>query len=427
MIFYNTLKRLRQLMKSTLSNSMTAQILIAMVLGLCIGFIIHIYPENTFKLNLITPFLTDGLFDFGGKLFITLLKFSVVPIVLVSLICGMLFNVEKTFSLPKLALKTVIFYLLTTAIAISMALFFAKLFGVGSSGIDLPDKSAHVIKTAPSIKDTFLNIFPTNPFNALAKGNMLQVIFMALLFGAAISRSGEKGKPVVTLFKSLNEVVIHLMQIIFKFAPLGVFCLVAKIFSNTGLILISQILGYFLTVLFVLAIQLLVTYNFILRFYANLGLTFFLKNMIDAMLFAFSTSSSNASIPAVLHATEKKLGVPEPIASFVIPLGATINMDGTAIMQGVATIFIANSYNIHLSLIACLKVVLMATLASIGTAGIPGIGLITLSMVLMQVNLPVEGIALIIGIDRLLDMSRTAINICGDVTIACAIANTQKN
>lgn len=405
------------------ASKLTKHILIAMLLGLIIGLMIHLFPATSFKLKVLSPYLLDGLLDAGGKLFITLLKFSVVPIVLISLTCGMIGTVEHKLQLGHIATKTILFYLFTTSVAITLAIILATLFGIGHEKLVLQQPINTVIQNAPSLKATFLNLFPSNPFKALTEGNMLQVIFLSLILGSAISSSKEEGEPVAKLFHSLNAVVINLVGIILKVAPLGVFCLVASVFASQGIGLIPKIIGYFLTVLLVLIVQLFVVYGLLLKLFTNISPVFFYKNMFQAMLFAFSTSSSSASIPVVLHATEKKLGIHESIASFVIPLGATINMDGTAIMQGVATIFIANSYNIHLGLIGCLKVILMATLASIGTAGIPGVGLITLSMVLMQVNIPVEGIGLIIGIDRLLDMSRTAVNVAGDATIACCVAN----
>jgi Na+/H+-dicarboxylate symporter len=407
------------------ASKLTTQIVIAMLLGITIGSLIHLFPDSPFKTTL-THYLVNGLFDTGGSLFITLLKFSVVPIVLISLTCGMIYNVGNQLKLGRIASQTVIFYLVTTSVAITLALILAHIFDVGGGELALNTPVTKITEHAPSLKETFLNAFPSNPFKALADGNMLQVIFLSLILGSAISRSKEKGKTVATLFLSLNEVVINLVTIILKIAPLGVFCLLATVFSSQGASLIPKILGYFLTVILALLVQLFLIYSVFLKFFAKLSPLYFYKSMLQAMLFAFSTSSSSASIPVVLHTTEKKLGVHNTIASFVIPLGATINMDGTAIMQGVATVFIANSYHIHLGVIGCLKVILMATLASIGTAGIPGVGLITLSMVLMQVNIPVEGIGLIIGIDRFLDMCRTAVNVAGDATIACCVANREK-
>jgi Na+/H+-dicarboxylate symporter len=260
----------------------------------------------------------------------------------------------------------------------------------------------------------------------MANGNMLQIIIFAMLFGYAISISGKAGRVFVRIFNDANTVLMKLIFIVLWFAPYGVFCLLAKLFSTEGFSVIYSLAGYFFTVLAALAIQWFVVYGCFIRLFANLNPFIFFKKMYTAMIFSFSTSSSSASIPVTLDTVENKLGVPNSVASFVIPLGATINMDGTAIMQGVATVFIAHAYNIDIGLIGYLTVILTATLASIGTAGVPGVGLITLTMVLKQVGLPVEGIALIIGIDRLLDMVRTAVNVSGDCMVSLLVSKSQK-
>ncbi|MEO1883154.1 MAG: dicarboxylate/amino acid:cation symporter [Methyloprofundus sp.] len=241
----------------------------------------------------------------------------------------------------------------------------------------------------------------------------------------AISWSNEHGEQIKSLFRDLDKVIMNLMHMVLRIAPYGVFCLVGKMFAEVGFNLIHQLAGYFAAVMLVLLLQLTVTYSSLIKFVARLSPIIFIRKLIPAMLFAFSTSSSSASIPVVLNTVQERLGVKESVASFVIPLGATINMDGTAIMQGVATVFIANSYHVKLGLAGFLKVILTATLASIGTAGIPSVGLITPTMVLTQVGLPIEGIALILGVDRILDMTRTAINIAGDSVVACVVAKSE--
>lgn len=399
---------------------LTLKIIIAMAAGFLIGMMINIMPKMVF----VDEYVVGGLFEIGGKIFITILKMLVVPIVFISLVCGTC-SLDSSRRFGRLALRTVILYILTTAIAITIALIIASLFNVGSSEHLTLSKAALDTQAMPSLKDTLLNIFPSNPVAALAQGNMLQIIVFAILLGIAITWSGEVGERVTALFKDMDVVVMNLMNIVLRIAPYGVFCLVANMFARLGLDLISQLLGYFLTVFFVLMVQLFVTYPIFLRVLANLPVIVFLRKMTSAMLFAFSTSSSSASIPVVLNTVETKLGVKESIAAFIIPLGATINMDGTAIMQGVATVFIANTYGIKLTAVAFLKVILTATLASIGTAGVPSVGLITLTMVLIQVGLPVEGIALIIGVDRLLDMTRTAVNVAGDAMIACVVGKKE--
>lgn len=402
-------------------TNMTKNILLAMIVGIFIGICIHLSPSS----NFINDYIVNGLLDFGGSVFINTLKMLVVPIVFVSLVCGT-FTLDKSMSISSMAIKTIILYCVTTAIAVTLALIVSELFSIGSQLSPSQVTAPFSIEQAPSVKQTLLNIFPSNPFKAMAEGNMLQIIVFSLLLGIAITWSGESGERVKVFFNDMNKVVMNLVTIVIKLTPYGVFCLVTKVFAQNGLPLFIELGGYFMTVILVLMIQLFFTYSIFLKTMAGLNPVQFFKNILQAFIFAFSTSSSNASIPVVLNTVEKKMGVKESVASFVIPLGATINMDGTAIMQGVATVFIANSYNIHLSLMAFLKVILTATLASIGTAGVPSVGLITLMMVLIQVGLPIEGIALIIGIDRILDMIRTAVNISGDAMVACIMAVQQK-
>lgn len=403
------------------SPHLTIKILIAMAAGIVLGLSFYHFPRHAF----LDETIIGGFLDFGGQVFITTLKMLVVPIVLVSLICGT-FSLDKSLSIGQIAWRTVMLYTLTTATAISIALMISSALNIGS---DVTPSSAAIpfdIKQAPSLKQTLLNIFPSNPIQAMAQGNMLQIIVFALLFGIAIGKSGESGTRMKQFFRDLDAVIMSLVSIVITIAPYGVFCLVTKVFAQNGFPLFLELGGYFGTVILALLIQLFIVYGLLLQLYGGLNPIIFYKKMLSAAVFAFSTSSSNASIPVVLNTVENKLGVKESVASFVIPLGATINMDGTAIMQGVATVFIANAYHIHLTLMAFLKIILTATLASIGTAGIPSVGLITLTMVLLQVGIPAEGIALIIGIDRILDMLRTAVNISGDATVACIIGIKQK-
>jgi len=254
---------------------------------------------------------------------------------------------------------------------------------------------------------------------------MLQIIVFSLLFGFAMTLTGEPGRRLLAVFEDLNRVILRLVTILMEIAPYGVFCLLAKIFAEQGLGAIVQMAGYFSVVLVVLLLHGLVVYPILLTTLAGLDPRVFLRKMRNPLSFAFSTASSNATIPVTLETVEDRLGVHNSVASFTIPLGATINMDGTAIMQGVATAFIAQAYAFDLGPVQYLMVVLTATLASIGTAGVPGVGLIMLAMVLRQVNLPVEGIALIIGVDRLLDMVRTGVNITGDAAVTCIVARSE--
>ncbi len=403
------------------AQKLSKQILFAILAGIIIGLMFNLLLNK----GPVYGFIVGGLMDIGGKVFINLLKMLVVPVVLISLVCGS-FSINNGSRFGLIALKTVSLYIITTAIAIILAIVVSYLFHIGVNDISLQQQPVNEeINKVVTIKDTLLNIFPSNPIKAMAKGNMLQIIVFALLLGLSISAAGEKSKKIRQLFTEADIVVMHLVHIVFRVAPFGVFCLVGHMFAELGIKLLSHLTGYFFTVILVLACQLTLVYSSLLKLLSGLSPRIFLNKMRTAMLFAFSTSSSNASIPIVLETTEKKLGVDEATAAFVIPLGATINMDGTTIMQGVATLFIANSYHIILSMSDYLSIVLLAILASIGTAGIPGIGLVTLTMVLTQVGIPVEGIGLIIGIDRLLDMLRTSVNVCGDAAVACIVSHSE--
>ena len=320
--------------------------------------------------------------------------------------------------------KTIALYLLTTAIAISIALTLALIIEPGA-GNTYQSTSEYQSAEPPALKQVLVNIFPSNPVKAMAEGNMLQVIVFAILFGVAISRAREYGERIAGAFSALNEIIMEMVKILMQLAPYGVFCLLAKIFYATGFSLIAQLLLYFLTVMMALIIHATIIYTSLLAFIAKLNPLVFLKRIRPVMMFGFATASSNATMPVTLEVAEEKLGVKNSVASFTIPLGATINMDGTAIMQGVATVFIAQAYQVDISLAGYLTVILTATLASIGAAGVPGVGLITLALVLQQVGLPVEGIALIVGVDRLLDMMRTAVNVTGDSAVSCLVAKTE--
>lgn len=278
----------------------------------------------------------------------------------------------------------------------------------------------------PSLKEVLINIFPTNPIQAMAEGNMLQIIVFSILMGVAVSRSGEPGKKVQQVFSSFNDVIMKMVVILMHLAPYGVFCMLTKLFANLGFSAIADLSLYFITVALVLLLHGLGVYSILLTLLTRLSPFVFFSNIRPAMLFAFSTSSSNATLPVTLNVAKKRLGVDNSVASFTLPLGATINMDGTAIMQGVATVFIAQAFNADIGLTGYLMVILTATLASVGTAGVPGVGMITLAMVLQQVGLPVEGIALILGVDRLLDMMRTAVNVAGDSMVSTVIASHEK-
>jgi Na+/H+-dicarboxylate symporter len=402
-------------------GKLTRNILIGMSLGFVLGSVVHVIAPNDDGVAMV--YFVNGLFDIGGKVFIASLKLLVVPLVFVSLVCGAS-NLSDGSSMGRIGLKTMGLYLFTTAIAISLALVAATTINPGE-GINLATQTEFVVRESPSIKQVLINIVPTNPIKAMAEGNMLQVIVFAILVGVAINKCGEPGQRVRATLNDWDAVIMRLIMMLMAAAPIGVFCLMVTLFANMGFSAIGDLLKYFLTVVLVLVLHFTGTFSLLLRFAANLNPLTFYRKFAPVMAYAFSMASSNATLPITLENVEKRIGVRNEVASFTVPLGATINMDGTAIMQGVATVFISQAYNIDISMTGYLMVVLTATLASIGTAGVPGVGLITLAMVLTQVGLPVEGIALIIGVDRLLDMIRTAVNVTGDATVSTVVARSE--
>lgn len=402
-------------------SSLTGKILIGMALGLIVGSLINaLAPENDF----LATYITGGLFHILGSMFIESLKMLVVPLVFCSLLTGVM-GMNDLKALGRTGGKTFALYLLTTAIAITIALVLAVSSGIGQ-GFELnPEQAAtFTAKEAPSFSEVMIGIVPSNIIGAMAEGNMLQVIFACIVLGIAMVHSGYSGQRMGEWVARGNDIMMTVVNMVMAAAPYGVFCLMARTFAQEGLEVILPMSGYFGVLLAALLLHALFTYSGLLVV-AGLNPFRFLRKMRSVQLFAFSTSSSNATIPVNLRAAEERLGVDNGIASFTIPLGATINMDGTAIMQGVATVFIANAYGIDLTMMDYLTVIGMSVLASIGTAGVPGVGLIMLAMVFAQVGLPVEGIALIIGVDRLLDMARTAVNVTGDAAVTCVVAKSE--
>jgi len=408
--------------------NLTTRILTGMGLGLLLGLLINWLGQSSFfpvsAMEWLQWALIDGVLDVIGKIFIASLKLLVVPLVFVSLVCGCS-SLGGNSRMGGMAVRTLALYMLTTAAAITLALLTANLLNPGI-GMDMVSTAVFDPAARPALKEVIINIFPTNPIQAMAEGNMLQIIVFSILMGVAISRCGETGQKVQRLFEQLNEVIMKMVVILMHLAPYGVFCMLTKLFASEGYSAIADLALYFFTVVLVLLLHALGFYSLLLSLLTRLSPLAFFSNIRPAMLFAFSTSSSNATLPVTLNVAEKRLGVDNSVASFTLPLGATINMDGTAIMQGVATVFIAQAFNIDIGLTGYLLVILTATLASVGTAGVPGVGMITLAMVLQQVGLPVEGIALIIGVDRLLDMMRTAVNVAGDSMVSAIIANHEK-
>jgi Na+/H+-dicarboxylate symporter len=408
--------------------TLTNRILIAMVAGILLGSLINLMQQSTAMsatfMTLIDSYLVDGLFDLVGRVFVASLKLLVVPLVMVSLICGSS-SLGDSARMGPIAVKTLAFYLATTGIAISIALLAGVLIGPGSN-IEMTSDAMFQAKVPPPLIDVLVDIFPTNPIKAMADGKMLQIIVFALLFGYAISHAGEPGRRVASFFRDIEVVVMKMVGILMGLAPYGVFALLAKLFSTMGISAIVDLAAYFFTVLGVLLFHGLVVYPLLLKGFTGLSPRILLTKMRSVWAFAFSTASSGATLPITLRTVERRLGVHNSVAGFTVPLGATINMDGTAIMQGVATVFIAQVFGVELGLTAFITVILTATLASIGTAAVPGVGLITLAMVLEQAGLPVEGIALIIGVDRLLDMVRTMVNVTGDATVSVIVGKSEK-
>ncbi|GAB5415176.1 MAG: dicarboxylate/amino acid:cation symporter [Congregibacter sp.] len=407
--------------------TLTTRILLAMVAGILLGSLLNLVSHSSAAAGglgaFIDTWIVGGVLDVLGRIFVASLKLLVVPLVFVSLVCGSS-SLGDSARMGPIAGKTLLFYLATTAIAVTGALFFAVLIGPGSS-IQI-DSSATFTPTAPpALKEVIINIFPANPIKAMADGEMLQIIVFALLFGYALSKAGEAGRRMASFFSDLEAIVMRMVGILMELAPYGVFALLARLFADMGLGAILDLGAYFLTVLGLLLLHGTVTYSLLLKTLTGLPPRIMLTKMRSVWAFAFSTSSSGATLPITLRTVEKKLGVSNSVAGFTIPLGATVNMDGTAIMQGVATVFIAEVYGFDLSMSAYITVILTATLASIGTAAVPGVGLITLAMVLEQAGLPVEGIALIIGVDRLLDMVRTMVNVTGDATAAVIVSKSE--
>ena len=408
------------------NNNLTLKIAIGLLAGFAVGVGFHYLILSSSDGGLgsfLQEYLVDGIFLVGGKIFVNLLKMMIVPLVFVSLICGVA-STEEVKSLGRLGMKTFLLYLITTCIAITLALVLSSLVDPGS-GIHIDQEVNFEAKQPPPFTQVLINIFPANPIQAMSEGAMLQVIVFAILVGVALTHTGEAGERITRLFVDLNVVVMKLVQLIMQIAPYGVFFLVAKVFADQGPNILLGLGKYVLTVIAALLLHVVFTYGAVVQLLARLNPLVFIRKMWSAIMFAFSTASSAATMPITLGIVEKKLGVKNSVASFTIPLGTTVNMDGTAIMQGVATVFIASAYGIELSLGDFMAVIATATLASIGTAAVPSAGMITLAMVLGQVGLPAEAIGLILGVDRILDMIRTAVNVTGDAAVTAAVARTE--
>lgn len=402
------------------NKGITFKILMAMILGVVTGLILNPMAEHV----IVKDYIVGFGFVLLGSIFVALIKMMVVPLVFVSLTNGAA-QIGDIKKLGRIGSKTLGFYLLTTAIAVAIAIGLAATILPMSVGQMDVSGVTFEAKESPSFVSVLIDMVPTNPIDAMAKGNMLQIIIFSMITGIALSMLGSKVDGIKKLLEELNDLVLKMVMLIMKFAPIGVFALIAKTITQLGFDAIMDLAAYMFVVVLALFVHTLFTYQGLLVLFAKLNPVQFFKNFAPAMIVAFSTSSSNATLPVTIDTVTERMGVDRKLASFTLPLGATINMDGTAIMQGVATVFIAILYGVNLTMGDYMTIIVTATLASIGTAGVPGVGLIMLSMVLTQVGLPVEAIGLILGIDRILDMTRTVVNITGDAVCTVIVAKQE--
>jgi Na+/H+-dicarboxylate symporter len=389
--------------------SLWKKILVGMVLGVVVGAIMG--PDA----EMLKPI---------GTLFINLIKMLIVPLVFCSLVVGVT-SMQDTRKMGRVGLKSVVLYLGTTAVAISIGLALATLFTPGEGLNMVASESAAAAKEAPTLVQTLLNMVPRNPIGALAAGNILQIIVFALGLGIALTMCGEKAEPAVKLFESLAEGMYKLTELVMKFAPYGVFGLMAWVAGKYGLDILLPLIKVIAVVYIGCLIHVLVFYTGLVSILGRLNPVRYLKGLVNPAAVAFTTTSSSGTLPATIKASREEMGVSKGISSFVLPLGATINMDGTALYQGVCALFVAQAFGIDLAFSDYVLIVMTSTLASIGTAGVPGAGLIMLSLVLTTVGLPIEGLAIVAGIDRILDMARTSVNVCGDLMVTILVGKSE--
>ncbi len=401
-------------------ENLTRNVLIGMGLGVLVASVFYYLP------NLFPQTLSLGvekyLFNLGGQIFKNLLMLVVVPLVFFSLVSG-ISSLSNMVKLGSIATKTIGLYLLTTAIAVSLALFFGW-------ALDLSGSAGEVAPYTPppgdsSLYGTVLRIFPNNMFGAFIENNMLGIVFISILFGIALNLTDDLTDGLSKNFERFNIVFLKIVLLIMSFAPIGVFCLMGSYVMDKGVDIFGDLAEYVLLLIFVLFFHLVFTYSLILKFFANLNPLTFFKKMRNVALFAFSTSSSAATIPVTLKTVTDDLGVKKDVSSFVVPVGATINMDGTAIMQGLATMFIASTVGVDLTLVQYGQIVMLAIVTSIGTAAVPSAGTVTLALILGSVGLPLDAIGLILAVDRILDMIRTAVNVCGDAAVSCIVGKSE--
>ena len=400
--------------------SLSTLIFTALLLGALFGVGLHyLIPAGHIRDDIII----EGMLYVVGQGFIRLMQMLVVPLVFCSLVCGSM-AIGDTKTLGKVGIKTVLFYLFTTAMAVTVALSVASLINPGL-GVKVDNISTSEVSLSESkpLTEILLNIIPKNPIESLATADMLPIIVFALFVGIMLAKLGSKTSTVANFFSQFNDIMMEMTMMIMSLAPIGVFCLISRTFANIGFSAFIPLAKYMIGVLLALAIQCFGVYQILLKIFTGLNPIRFIKKFFPVMAFAFSTATSNATIPMSIDTLSKKVGVSKKISSFTIPLGATINMDGTSIMQGVAVVFAAQAFGIHLTPMDYVTVIGTATLASVGTAGVPSVGLVTLTMVFNSVGLPVEAIGLIMGIDRILDMTRTAVNITGDAVCTTIVAH----
>lgn len=418
-------KQKKQKEKKGGKPGLTTRIFIALLTGAVFGLILnYLAPPGRIR----DAVIVDGVLYIVGQGFIRLMQMLVVPLVFCSLVCGSM-SIGDTKKLGSVGVRTIAFYLVTTALAITVALTMGNIInpGVGLNMSQVQEYAGSVSAgESVSMADTLLNIIPTNIFQSLSSGTMLQIILFALIVGVILAKTGDRTETVKKFFSEGNDIMMEMTMIVMSVAPVGVFCLISRTFAGIGFDAFVPLLKYMFGVLGALAIQCFIVYLALLKLFTGLNPVKFIKNFFPVMAFAFSTATSNATIPLSIDTLADKMGVSKRISSFTIPLGATINMDGTAIMQGVAVVFAAQAFGMQLDMVDYVTVIGTATLASIGTAGIPSVGLVTLTMVFNSVGLPVEAIALIMGIDRILDMSRTAVNVTGDAVCTIIVADKSK-
>ncbi len=403
-------------------KNLTKNILLGMFFGLLFGAVIfYLDPLPEY----LTFFIGTYLFDLGGDIFINLLKLMIVPLVFFSLVTG-ISSLGSLKSLGNITLKTIGLYLTTTAIAVSLSLLVGSIFRPGSGYSSDLSVSPDSLPEGQGTYETILGIFPSNIIQAMADNQMLAIVFFSIIFGLALNKTNHLTDNISKAFEKLNIVFMQLVIMIISFAPIGVFCLIGKFVISDGLNVFQEAFMYVILLISVLMLHTFLTYSLMLKFFTNLSVVTFFKKMKDVAIFAFSTSSSAATIPVTLNTVENNLGVNKNVASFVVPVGATINMDGTAIMQGMATIFIAQMSGIELTLIEYVQVVILAVATSIGTAAVPSAGTITLIIILQQFGLPLEAIGIILAVDRILDMIRTSVNVCGDAAVSCIVASSEE-